>query len=232
MGNYMRSTDLLVTGLISRAWRLCSSYDLFHQELVHLRNVLRCNGYPSTFIESCVNRFLSRIYSTSAQKKEDQIGPRKKPAFLCLPYCGTNSIKVKRQFLRLLSTVAPWVEPRIVFKPFLKLSTLSKLKCQYPLLVNSNVVYKVQCQDCCEFYIGKTIRRLQQRLKEHSQEEHSALFRHANEQKHNIDFECPSILARDSNNSRLLVKEALLISQQKAYASLNGNVGSIELHLW
>ena len=33
-------------------------------------------------------------------------------------------------------------------------------------------------------------------------------------------------------NDRLLVKEALLISQHKAYASLNGNVGSIELRLW
>ena len=102
----------------------------------------------------------------------------------------------------------------------------------FPLLINSNVVYKVQCQDCCEFYIGKTIRRLQQRLKEHSEEEYSALYRHANEQKHKIDFERPSILTRDSKDSRLLIKEALLISEHKAYASLNGNVGSTQLHLW
>ena len=120
----------LVTGLISRAWKLCSSYDLFHQELSFLKKMLQCNGYPSTFIDSCVNRFLSRTYSS--QDKEDQLGPKKKPAFICLPYCGINSIKVKRQLLRLVSTVAPWVEPIIFFKPVLKLSALSKHKCQFP----------------------------------------------------------------------------------------------------
>ena len=220
----------LVIGLICRAWRLCSSYDCFHQELSFLKDVLRCNGYPSTFIDSCVNRCLSKMYCT--QSKEDKYGPDKKLAFLCLPYCGTNSVKVKRQILRLLSNVAPWVQPRIVFKPVLKFSALSRLKCQFPLLTNSNLVYKVQCKDCSAFYIGKTIRRLHQRLKEHSEDEYSALHRHANEQKHVIDFECPSILAKDSNKSRLLVKEALLISEHKAYASLNGNTGSTELHLW
>ena len=159
-------------------------------------------------------------------------GPEKKTAFLCLPYCGTNSIKVKRQLLRLLSAVAPWIQPRIVFKPVLKLSTLCKLKCPFPLLVNSNLVYKVQCKDCEAFYIGKTIRRLQQRLKEHSEEESSAIYRHANELKHSIDFDSPAILAKDSNRNKLLVKEALLISEHKAYKSLNGNVGSTELYLW
>ena len=220
----------LVIGLICRAWKLCSSYEGFHQELSFLKKVLQCNGYPSTFIDSCVNRFLSRLYC--AQPKEDSYGPEKKPAFLCLPFCGPNSIKVKRQIVRLISSVAPWVQPRIVFKPVLKLSALCKLKCQFPLLVNSNVVYKVQCKDCGAFYIGKTIRRLHQRLKEHSEDEYSALHRHANEQKHVIDFECPSILARDPINYRLLVKEALLISEHKAYASLNGNSGSTELYLW
>ena len=93
-------------------------------------------------------------------------------------------------------------------------------------------MYKVQCKDCSAFYIGKTIRRLHQRLKEHSEDEYSALHKHADEQKHVIDFECPSILAKDSNNHRLLIKETLLISEHKAYASLNGNVGSTELRLW
>ena len=168
----------------------------------------------------------------SATNNPPTYGPEKKPIFLALPYIGVHSDKVKRQLLRTLGAVAPWIKPIIVFKPSVKLSLLSKLKCQYPLLSQSNIVYKVECQQCDEFYIGKTIRRLHQRLKEHSEDECSALFKHAMDKQHIINFESPTILARDGHKFRLLVKESLLIMQQKAYASLNGNVGSTPLYLW
>ena len=222
---YKRS---LVHCLINRAWRICSNHYYFHQELLFLKNILKCNGYPSTFIDSCVNRFLSQHY----EEQNIRFGPKKKSIFLCLPYAGIRSDKVRRQLSRLLSAVVPWASLKVVFKPSLKLSVLSKVKSKDHVLLNSNVVYKVDCNDCDKFYIGMTTRRLVQRLREHQMNNSSAIFRHFVNDKHNINFNNPCILAKDSYQFRLLIKESLLIKEHRAYASLNGNAGSTHLNLW
>ena len=91
----------LVIGLVSRAWRLCSSFESFHQELMFLKDVLQCNGYPVSFINSCFSHFLNKVYS--GMKQEPVYGPERKHVFLCLPFVGINSDKLKRQLERLSS---------------------------------------------------------------------------------------------------------------------------------
>ena len=49
---------------------------------------------------------------------------------------------------------------------------------------------------------------------------------------HIVDFENASIIATDSSDFRLCVKETLKIRELAAYKSLNGNIGSMELKLW
>ena len=139
---------------------------------------------------------------------------------------------MRRQLLRMYSVVFPCVNLKIVFKPVYKLSCVSKLKSQYPLLSSSNVIYKVNCASCNEFYVGLTTRRLEQRLKEHSSSENSALFRHAMDTGHTIDICNPEVLASDVISRRLRIKETLIIKDHSAHRSLNGNQGSYELKLW
>ena len=93
-------------------------------------------------------------------------------------------------------------------------------------------MYKVNCAICSAFYVGKTDRRLKQRLVEHRDSNDSALKRHTLETGHSIDYENPSVLASDTNSERLLVKEALKIKELAAYCSLNGNTGSVDMKLW
>ena len=121
---------------------------------------------------------------------------------------------------------------KVIFNPVLKLSVLSKLKSPISLLSNSHVVYKVNCDDCREFYVGMTCRRLSQRKKEHSESNVSALCRHSLTAKHTIPYNMPQILARDNSKSRLYTKEALLIKELKANKTLNGNIRSTDLKLW
>ena len=59
-----------------------------------------------------------------------------------------------------MGQVAPWTRLQAIFKPSYKLNVLSKLKSQISLLNKSNVVYKLDCEDYEEFYIGQTTRRL------------------------------------------------------------------------
>ena len=121
------------------------------------------NGYPSNFIDSCVKHYLQK----SRMETTPQFGPPKRQVTLCLPYTGVKGDKLKRQLRRLVGAVLPSINVRVVFKPMLKLSSLSKLKSAYPLKSRSGVVYRVNCLECDEFYIGMTTRRLHQRLKEH-----------------------------------------------------------------
>ena len=126
----------------------------------------------------------------------------------------------------------PCVELKVVFKPLQKLSSLSKLKSPLPILSRSNAVYKVNCSQCSSFYVGKTKRILKQRMDEHKIDEHSALLRHSRDTGHHVDFDAPTIVATDNVDLCLYIKESIKIKELSAHKSLDGNVGSLDLHLW
>ena len=73
---------------------------------------------------------------------------------------------------------------------------------------------------------------MSQRIHEHKSDEHSALFRHSMDTGHSIAFDEPAIIASDTNEMRLYIKESLKIKELAAYRSLNGNIGSMDLKLW
>ena len=194
-----------------------------------MKTVLAANDYPLNFLESCIRTYLQRRFSPA---KEPAFGPDKKDLTVCLPYCGTNSDRVRRQLKRLYSAVAPFVNIRIIFKSVNKLSKLSRLKSCFSIFQESNVVYKVSCKNCSAFYVGMTRRQLSQRLHEHKSKDCSALYKHSEETKHEIDFGNPVILDKDIIKTRLLIKETLHIQDTGASKSLNRNVGSFDLKLW
>ena len=80
---------------------------------------------------------------------------------------------------------------------------------------HSSVVYKINCSDCTEFYIGMTQRILQIRLNEHKKSSTSAIYNHVHETKHNINFTCLDILANDQVKLRLQIKETLHIKNKQ-----------------
>ena len=82
------------------------------------------------------------------------------------------------------------------------------------------MLYKINCIDCNEFYIGMTKRRVHIKLKEHQNRHYSTVFKHIFEHNHNIDFKHPKILCNDNNKMRLLVKESQSIIEQSANQSL------------
>ena len=74
-----------------------------------------------------------------------------------------------------------------------------------------HLIYQINCDDCQEFYIGMTNRRLETRIREHKTNENSALFKHSFLTDHNIIFSNPKILTKDNNTFRLQIKETLKI---------------------
>ena len=75
----------LVRTLVKRAYRLCSTWKLFHLELEELTRLLMQNGYTKSFIENIIKTQLNRQYSKELYKK---VGPDPKQIFIRLPYLG------------------------------------------------------------------------------------------------------------------------------------------------
>ena len=139
----------------------------------------------------------------------DQFGPRQKDIFIKLSYKGQQSDILKIQLTRLYAKLAPWLKLNFIFFASNRIKKLSKLKCQLPVAKRSHVIYKVNCSECDEFYIGLTNRRLGTRLHEHFTNENNALYRHSFLTDHVINYSNPNILATDKSIFRLNIKETL-----------------------
>ena len=87
------------------------------------------------------------------------------------------------------------------------------------VLSQSGVVYQISCSQCEAFYVGKTKRRLEQRVQEHSQQGYSSLYKHSCDLCHQIDYSNPAVISVDNNDYHLQIKEALKIKDLKAYKS-------------
>ena len=85
----------LISGLIYRAWKICSSEDLFQQELIKLKKLLIANGFPLGLINRQIKLFLHK--QETSETKSTHIGPEKRVIFLSLPFCGENSIKIGKK---------------------------------------------------------------------------------------------------------------------------------------
>ena len=168
----------------------------------------------------------------SAKVKDVIYGPKLKDVYISLPYKGKQSTSLRQQLINLFANSAPWIKVNTVFTTNNKIGKLSKLKCKLPLIKQSHLIYQINCDDCQEFYIGMTNRRLETRIREHKTNENNALFKHSFLTDHNIIFSNPKILTKDNNTFRLQIKETLKIKEHCAYSSLNANIGSFKLNLW
>ena len=83
-------THSLINGLFSRAWRLCSSSDIFLNENMYIKKLLTASGFPYHIINKQLKRFL-KAKSTNS---------------ISLPTYGHNGLKLKRQLERLMNNIA------------------------------------------------------------------------------------------------------------------------------
>ena len=75
----------LVYCLLDRYFKICSSYQVFHLEVLKLKNLLLSNGYPSALFEHCLSVFLDKIFSVPVSSPLYNIN--KRVIYFCLPFC-------------------------------------------------------------------------------------------------------------------------------------------------
>ena len=80
----------LISSLLYRAFKLCSNFEIFHQEIIFLKDIFKRNGYPSNFIDKCVKTFLDKIF---IEKKVFSVA-QKKELVCVLPFIGKKSLQL------------------------------------------------------------------------------------------------------------------------------------------
>ena len=101
----------MIYTLVNRCFRICSSWSMFHQQLILLREIFQKNGYPENFIDRCFKLFLNRIHIS---KKRFLV--EKKPLQLVLSYLETISVQTRTKLQKSIKGVLNCCKLHVIFK--------------------------------------------------------------------------------------------------------------------
>jgi hypothetical protein len=195
------------------------------------RNLLK-NEFPEGLLNAVINNFVNESTRNDRQSDVDKVATvPKKEIFLVLPYFGSASESCGEIVKKLIQRAYNQVRVRVVFRTTFRIGDLFSFKDFIPKRLLSNVVYRVHCTDCTEFYVGKTKRHLGKRFDEHrDRKKPTAVTKHLIECNHNCHFENVEVLSRARCDLELLIKESLTIKQLKP--GLNKDVTSYPLEMF
>ena len=135
--------------------RICSPSKL-QQELDFLKSIFSRNGYP----DDVVDKVMAERQSVVSIK----YGPERCPVYLMLPWKGASSSKAAWAVRKVVQSSYGAVKVNVVY------STARAFRVQkdvLPTLNRSHLIYEFECRHCGSRYVGKTIQRLNARVKQH-----------------------------------------------------------------
>lgn len=151
-----RKTNLIKC-LVNRAIKICSTSKL-DAEISTIRGIFQKLGYPDHVIEKC-------IQGTIDANEQDKIyGPRKRIVYLRLPYIGKTSEMYATKVEKAVTDCFWSTQLRVTYST--RTCLRQNVKDRSPPSHSSNVIYKFTCH-CESAYVGRTSKRLHQRIREH-----------------------------------------------------------------
>ena len=204
----LKQKQSLIRCLTNRATRICTT-DTLTSELQTLEEIFIQNGYPPRFVKKNMS---------SAMNKQENPTAEKKKVYISLPFKGDTITEiVTRRLKTAVDTAYPAAQLCISFRGSTAICT--NLKDILPRSTTSFCVYSFACS-CGASYIGRTTRRLSERIKEHVPEHlytrlnktsASAIALHLNESKHKVNQQKAfRIVHRIRASNSKLIKTRLL----------------------
>lgn len=222
--------------LIKRALSL-SHRDFHVNVLEKIKKILALNNFPKHRIKKLIvisqqKRKLKSLRSTNNSQinqshnvlKEDNSYP-----FLDLTECSIiskNQVEAPKCYrgmtyipnlTEMVSKTITKYDPRIKIapRPPYKLQNMfTRTKDKIPKMNRSGVVYDIPCKSCEKRYIGETIQKLKERVRQHQRtcessnhKNPTALTKHSLDLKHLFDFDQVKILAYEKNKQKLRIQE-------------------------
>ena len=177
-----------------------SDQQYYHSNLKKLESILVKNSYPKTLVRNL-------LYSTStggsplgedsieaAVNLNVNIEEMRYGVLMDIPGLTNNIINIFRR-----------EDVKIARRKIKTVGELyTKLKDKTPTLLQANVIYRLQCEDCNKYYVGQTSQRLKNRIGGHKSDckyhpERCMLAAHVNEYDHKINYDDVKILDIEPN---------------------------------
>ena len=102
----------MIYTLINKCFQICSSWLMFHQQLILLREIFQKNGYPENFIDSCFKLFLFRLHII----KEKVPTVEENSLRLILPNLATISLQTRTKLPKSIKGCLTAVNYRLFLK--------------------------------------------------------------------------------------------------------------------
>ena len=219
----------VVISFIHRIFRACSNWQYFHLGLTEALEILENNQYPTSFIMPIIKNTIDKLVSSqdidsdisSDNNSEGNLelsldsnaclttirDKDKFKFFLC--YRGKPTEQLAKSFKKMNAPC------KLIMTTTKTKSVLPSLKPAVPKMLQSNVVYKIDCPGCNSSYVGQTVRHLQRRFREHigNKGPMKTHFETCNITSPSNDI--INILDRSNSLPCLLTLEALYINQYK-----------------
>ena len=210
----------VIKTMLHRAYKICSTWALFHAEVRRLKQLFTNNNFPASLIDDTIKQFLDkRVRTTPATNQTEE-----KKTVLYYRYQMSPQYKQEEKNLRKIlhnhvSAPATNFELHIFYKNK-KLSQLLIKNNIHPNTTNSHVVYRYTCnkEECqpLQFYIGYTTTALKQRMTCHTQQG-SIKDHHLTTHNHRVRtaeiMQSTEVIFRSQEKHELIVAEALLIKE-------------------
>ena len=153
----------MIFTLLFRAFKSCSNFELFHQEILNLKDIFKRNGYLGNFIDACIKRSLNQVF---IDKKIYALAPKKE--LVCvLPFIGKKSLQLRSKLVKSAQNNLSFCHLKVLFQSSYKLHTLFRFKDSLNKKIRSHLVYRYSCSSCNATYYGKTYRHFFTRAAEH-----------------------------------------------------------------
>ena len=202
----------LISCLLDRSNKICSSVQQKIIEMEEIRNLLAKNNFPAHIIQKEFDKF-----EKYKQLNVDKIiNPEEKIKYLSLPYINDKSETIARKIQETVKNHFQNVNLRVAFKSPATLSSHFPFKDKIadPSKL-SNVIYHLKCKNCENDYIGLSTRIWSHRRREHETDKKSHVYQHHIQPGHEIDFDNVEILDRADSERKLEYKEMLYIRKLK-----------------
>ena len=149
--------------LLTRAYSLCSNFNMLHEEFNFLRNYFIKNRFPRYLFDKILNDFL-----------ENKMNPlqrphtvNKKQVYIKLPYYGNMSFVIRKQLKRLLESNYNHISFKFIFTNNFRIRNLFSYKDHIVDKLKLRVIYEYTCSNCNARYIGSAKRHFFSRIQEH-----------------------------------------------------------------
>ena len=158
----------LVRNLLHKAYKICSSYSLIHEDFKIISTMLEKNGYPTRFINNQIQKFFNKMHETKKSPEVEDTENKARPKFsiLKLPYIGDASHQIEREIWQFLYKKLSQKSKFVMVHEASTIGEKFRYKDRQTALHSSGVMYKLNCS-CGQSYIGQSKRNLKTRINDH-----------------------------------------------------------------